>query len=130
MAGKVSVTREWGDGTYCFRVGRPEWLKIEKRFDVGPMQFIRHLTFGTWKTDYPREIIRLALQAGGSVLTESGAIDDKRINRLIEDYVDERMFEAALFAADWLTETYFPSVTAPKGEGVDMAEMPIAEAAE
>lgn len=116
MTDKASVTRQWGDGEYTFSMGRLQWLKIQKQFELGPLELVRHLALGTWKVDYPREAIRLALQAGGSVVTEAGNIDDPRINRLISDYVDDRIFQAALFAADVLTEMAFPPAEPEQAE--------------
>lgn len=96
MSRHGDVTIAWGDGNgpgengeYVFRLGLAEWRKIDERFGVGPFEMLRRVSQGTWKADYPREVIRLGLQAGGSCVNGT-AVDDQRINRLVREYVDGR----------------------------------------
>lgn len=96
MSRHGDIALVWGDqggpgenGEYTFRLGIAEWRKLDERFGVGPYELYHRLRSGTWKIDYPREVIRLALQAGGSCMNEKN-VDDRRINRLVRDYVDDR----------------------------------------
>lgn len=96
MSRSGEVLIAWGDGEgpgekgeYSFRIGIVEWRKIDERFGVGPVEMLNRVSRGTWKIDYPREVIRLGLQAGGSCLNGT-SVDDQRVNRLIREYVDGR----------------------------------------
>lgn len=96
MSRHGDISFPWADnegpgegGAYTFRLGIAEWRKIDERFGIGPMEMLKRLTSGTWRADYPREVIRLGLQAGGSV-AKGTAVDDARINRLLRDYCDGR----------------------------------------
>lgn len=128
MSRRGEIMIAWGDGEgpgdngeYQFRIGIGEWRKLDERFGLGPFELLRRLSTGQWKIDYPREIIRLGLQAGGSCLNGT-SVDDQRINRLVRDYSDGRpTLESVAVAARILEAAlYEPADDAiPKSEAAE-----------
>lgn len=109
------------NGEYLFRLGLAEWRKLDERFGVGPYELLRRMTHGQWKIDYPREVIRLGLQAGGSCLNGT-VTDDQRINRLVREYVDSRpMLNSVALAARVLEAAMWepPDDEIPKSQAAE-----------
>lgn len=99
MSRHGETTFAWADGEYTFRLGLGELRRLQEKTGAGPYELLRRLATGVWRVDDMRETIRLGLQGGHSVLTEHNAIDDLRINRLIEHYVDNRPLLSGIAAA-------------------------------
>lgn len=131
MSRHGDVTLAWGDGNgpgpngeYTFRLHVREWDRIDELFDVGPYELFRRLNLGTWKRKYLSEVMRIALQGGGSVVT-NGAVDDLRINALVDEYVNNRPFvTTAIFLVGMLSAILFEPEADPIPKSAAAEEMP------
>lgn len=90
MSRHGDITLEWADGEYTFRLGIGEIRKLQERTDCGPYELFDRISTRKFKVDELRETVRLGLVGGGQCKAANGVPDDRRINRLIKDYVDER----------------------------------------
>lgn len=82
MSRSASVTLEWADGEYPFRLGIKQIEELQEKTDCGPYFLLSRLLNGTWKVHDARETIRLGLIGGGMA-------PDKAIT-LVKRYVDDR----------------------------------------
>lgn len=78
----ASITEEFGDGEYKFRLGWKEWIELQEQTGVGPFALFRRLTNDNWKIKDISEVIRIALIGGGLTPKEAGS--------LIRNYVVNR----------------------------------------
>lgn len=77
-----SITLDWADGTYTFRLAWGELIKLQEACDAGPFVILQRLGSGTWRMQDIRETIRLAL-IGGETPPEKAL-------QLVRDYVESR----------------------------------------
>lgn len=78
----ATVELAFADGTYTFRLAWGGLEKVQEACDAGPYVVFERLSFGQWKTNDIREVIRQGLLGGGN--------DAATVRRLIRDYVEER----------------------------------------
>lgn len=77
-----SITLDWADSTYHFRLGWSEIIELQNKIDAGPGFILDSFWNNTWKVQYISEIIRLGLIGGGK--TPSEALN------LVRTYVEAR----------------------------------------
>jgi hypothetical protein len=96
MSRDASVTLEWGDGDYVFRLGQGELMELQQKTDSGPMWVLNRMMAPTpenrgWRIEDIREVIRLGLIGGG--------LEPVKALRLVRVYVEARPpMENLLFA--------------------------------
>jgi len=76
------VELDFGDGTYCFRLGWGELQKLQEACDAGPFAIFSRLGDMSFKAQDIREILRLGLIGGG--------LEPSKALALVRDYVEER----------------------------------------
>jgi tail tube GTA-gp10-like protein len=69
MSASGSVTFDWGDGRYTFRldIGDLRELQENPNVGVGPIALFRRISVDQWKADDIPEVIRLALIRGSNI---------------------------------------------------------------
>ena len=77
-----SITEDWADGTYTFRLNQAGWIELDRTLDRGPLQLFRGIQSGEWRIKWVSEIIRCGLIGGGMKPAE--AIP------LLREYVEKR----------------------------------------
>lgn len=61
----ASLTLDWADGTYAFRLGWAELEKLQEACDAGPYVVLQRLRTGTWRVGDVAHVVRLGLIGGG-----------------------------------------------------------------
>lgn len=65
MSRDASVSFDWADKTYTFRLGIGEIRELQEKCDAGPAFIFRRITDGAWRVDDLVQTIRLGLIGGG-----------------------------------------------------------------
>lgn len=65
MSRDASVTLDWADGTFPFRLGWGELAKLQEACDAGPFVILDRLGSGACKIEDISNVIRLGLIGGG-----------------------------------------------------------------
>lgn len=71
MSRNASVTLDWGDGTYEFRLAWGELVKIQEECDAGPYVVLQRLITGQWRLQDISTVIRWGLVGGGKTPVEA-----------------------------------------------------------
>lgn len=79
MSLDTSVTIDWADGTYIFRLGVAEIEELESKRDAGILRLYRRLSSDDFRLGDVQEIIRLGLIGGG--------MEPVKALRLVRKYV-------------------------------------------
>lgn len=87
-----TITAEWGDGEYPFRLGIGELREIERKTSAGILELYDKIVNRKWRLDDLREVIRNGLIGGG--------MQPKEANALVKRYVDERPLMESVPVAD------------------------------
>lgn len=97
MSRNASITLDWGDGTYEFRLGWGEIAKIQEACDAGPFVILDRLRSGACRLEDISSVIRWGLIGGG--LSPVQAL--KCIRLYVEDRPpgESRMTAYAIMAA-------------------------------
>lgn len=82
MARDATVTLDWGDDTYTFRLAWGDLARLQEATDAGPYLLLQRLHDGTWKIGDIAAVIRCGLIGGGK--TPEQAL------KLIRSYVEAR----------------------------------------
>lgn len=82
MARDGSITLDFADGAYKFRLAWGQLAELQEKCDAGPYVIINRLHNGTWRIEDIREIVRIGLIGGG--LSSPEAL------KLVRRYVEER----------------------------------------
>lgn len=82
MSADASITFDWADGTYKFRLALGEIRELQEKTKIGPRRLYLRILAGDWLIDDLREPIRLGLIGGG--MSPPKALD------LVRRYVDGR----------------------------------------
>lgn len=82
MSHDASVSFDWADGHYRFRLPIEQLLELQVKCDAGPPEIHARLASARWRVEDLRETIRLGLIGGG--LTPVKALE------LTRAYVDQR----------------------------------------
>lgn len=82
MSRDASITLDWADGSYHFRLAWGELAELQEKCDAGPFVILNRLSSGTWKVHDISQTIRLGLIGGG--LKPAEAL------KLTRKYVEER----------------------------------------
>lgn len=96
MSRDASVTLEWADGEYTFRLRQGELIELQEKTDAGPMWVLNRMMQPTpenrgWRVEDIREVIRLGLIGGG--------MEPVKALKLVRTYVESRPpMENLLFA--------------------------------
>lgn len=102
MSRDASVTLDWADGTYLFRLRQGELMQLQEVTDAGPMWVLNRMMNPTpenrgWRVEDIQSVIRLGLIGGG--------MDPIKALKLMRKYVEERppvenlLFAQAILAA-------------------------------
>jgi hypothetical protein len=78
----ASITIDWGDDTYDFRLGWGELAKLQEACDAGPFVILDRINNGACKLADISEVIRWGLVGGGK--TPADAL------KLVRQYVEGR----------------------------------------
>ena len=65
MTRDASITLDWADGTYTFRLAWGQLMELQDQCDAGPYVVLNRLAGGTWKMQDVTQPIRLGLIGGG-----------------------------------------------------------------
>lgn len=96
MSRHAEIVRDFGDGTYRFRLGLGQLRELEEKRSVDSPTIFFRISAGHMFVDDMREVIRLAL-IGGEDVTPVQAL------KLCQRYVDDRpLFEWQALAQDVL----------------------------
>ena len=82
MSRDGSITIEWGDGSYDFRLGWGELAKIQEACDAGPFVVLDRLKTGTCRLEDISNVIRWGLVGAGKTPVEA--------TKLLKLYVEDR----------------------------------------
>lgn len=77
----ASVSFDWADGTYTFRLAWGQLGELQEKCDAGPYVVLQRLHSGAWRIEDITNIIRLGLIGGG--MEPSPAL--KLVRRYVED---------------------------------------------
>lgn len=61
----ATVTFDWADGTYPFRLAWGQLAELQEKCDAGPYVVLQRLHSGEWRVEDISNIIRLGLIGGG-----------------------------------------------------------------
>lgn len=61
----ATVTFDWADGTYSFRLAWGQLAELQEKCDAGPYVVLQRLHSGEWRVEDISNIIRLGLIGGG-----------------------------------------------------------------
>lgn len=78
----ASITLDWANGTYRFRLGWGDLAKLQEETDAGPYVVYQRLIGDTWRVQDIAGVIRLGLIGGG--MKPADAL------RLTREYVEAR----------------------------------------
>lgn len=96
MSRDASVTLDWGDDTYTFRLGYGELMQLQESTDAGPLWVLNRMMQPTpenrgWRVQDIAQTIRLGLIGGG--------MEPAKALRMVRTYVEARPpVENLLFA--------------------------------
>lgn len=76
------MTRDWGDGTYTFRLEFSHWFELQEKCGCGPLELFERLCTRRWRVSDVSEVIRLGLIGGGKSAVEA--------LKLVRVYVQDR----------------------------------------
>ena len=65
MSRDASVTLDWADGTYAFRLAWGELAKLQEACGCGPYVVLNRLLDSSWRIEDISSVIRLGLVGGG-----------------------------------------------------------------
>jgi len=82
MSRDASITLDWADGTYVFRLAWAQLAELQEKCDAGPFVILDRLGNGAWKIEDISNVIRLGLIGGG--------IDPAKALKLTRAYVEAR----------------------------------------
>lgn len=82
MSRDASVDIDWADGTYHFRLGWGEIIKLQEAVDAGPWFLLQQMYQGTWRIEHISHVIRLGLIGGGK--------DPVEALKVVRSYVESR----------------------------------------
>ncbi|WP_041748227.1 gene transfer agent family protein [Bradyrhizobium cosmicum] len=82
MSRNASLTLDWGDGTYEFRLGWGELAKLQEACDAGPFVILDRLRTGACRLEDISGVIRWGLVGGGKSPVEA--------TKLVRLYVEDR----------------------------------------
>lgn len=86
-----SITLEWADAEYVFRLPIKQLIELQEKCDAGPAHILSRLQQGAWRVEDVRETIRLGLIGGG--------LDAPKALKLTTRYVDDTpLFGNVLYA--------------------------------
>ena len=91
MSRDASITLDWADGTYTFRLAIGQLRELQEKCNAGPAHILSRLSTGTWMVDDITETIRLGLIGGGANPVEA--------LRLVRSYVEERPLAESILPA-------------------------------
>lgn len=65
MSRDASITLDWADGTYQFRLAWGQLVELQEKVDAGPFVILQRLNSGGWRVQDISQVIRLGLVGGG-----------------------------------------------------------------
>lgn len=81
MSRDASITLDWADGTYPFRLAWGELEKLQEACDSGPYVILNRLIDGSWRLADISAVIRCGLIGGG--MSPADAL--KKVRLYVED---------------------------------------------
>ncbi|KAB2781265.1 gene transfer agent family protein [Brucella anthropi] len=82
MSRDASITLDFADGTYKFRLAWGQLAELQENCDAGPYVILERLQNRSWRLNDIRENIRLGLIGGG--------MDPMSALKLVKRYVEDR----------------------------------------
>ncbi len=82
MSRHAAIDQDFGDGTYCFRLGLSELEELERKRNLSIFEIVERLRLRTSRVSDMSEVLRLGLIGGGMSPVNAMA--------LVRRYVDER----------------------------------------
>ena len=82
MSRDASITLDWADGTYTFRLAWGQLVSLQEECDAGPHVILQRLVRGEWKVQDIANVIRWGLVGGGKTPAEA--------TQLVRRYVETR----------------------------------------
>jgi hypothetical protein len=82
MSRDATVTLDWADGSYKFKLTIGGLRELQEKCDAGPQTIYSRLCDGSWRIDDVREPIRIALIGGGLKPVEALGLQKR--------YIDDR----------------------------------------
>lgn len=76
-----TLTLDWADGSYSFRLRHGEWIELQQKLDMGPLEMLQAFLTRKWRVGQSREVIRLGLIGGGTKPADALAL----VRRYVED---------------------------------------------
>lgn len=77
-----SITEDWADGAYTFRLAYGQWIELQRLLDKGPLELLEDMISRKWRVGQSREVIRLGLIGAGMAPAQALA--------LVRTYVEQR----------------------------------------
>lgn len=82
MSRDASITLDWADGMYTFRLAWGQLIELQEKCDAGPFVILQRLGTGAWRMQDISHTIRLGLIGGGA--------EPAKALTLVRDYVESR----------------------------------------
>lgn len=110
QSGHGYVTREWGDGSYTFRLSWGGLKELQDKCACGPAELFWRLMSHKWLVDDLYEIVRLGLVGGGKTPVDA--------MKLAHTYVKERpLLESVPIAVEIVSASLFGPPEEARTEG-------------
>ncbi|MEY9098898.1 hypothetical protein ABIA24_001807 [Sinorhizobium fredii] len=82
MSRDASITLDWADGTYVFRLAWAQLAELQEKCDAGPFVILDRLGNGAWRVEDISNVIRLGLIGG--------KMEPVKALKLVRTYVESR----------------------------------------
>ncbi len=106
MSRNASITFEWADGEYTFRLPIAQVEELQEKTGCGPYFLFNRIAEGQWRIADLRETIRLGLIGGG--------LEPIKARTLVLRYVDDRPYAESIKPAQAILGAAL--IGAPDGE--------------
>lgn len=119
MSRDASISLDWADGTYTFRLAWAQLSELQEKCDAGPFVILDRLGHGSWKIEDIANVMRLGLIGGG--------LEPVKALKLTRAYVETRPpMENLMYAQAILSVAV---MGAPDEDGSKKNESPETESA-
>ncbi len=118
MARDARIELDWADGTFAFRLGFGELVRLQEARDAGPQAIHARLSDGSWRVEDISHVIRLGLIGGG--MASADAL------KKVRAYVEGRPpMESLIFAQAILGVALQGAPDEPVGQGGGASDDPL-----
>jgi hypothetical protein len=99
----ASVSFDWADGYYTFRLAWGELIELQEKCDAGPFVIFKRFMDNTWKAQDISETLRLGLIGGGMEVAKARILVQRYVQKepLLQNVIHaQAVLGAAIFGVD------------------------------